>query len=57
MHHQDGPTIMLLNTLLQDVVASATGEVFENYFNAVLRDKIGMDGAWFGTKQLQQCIF
>ncbi|HNN31700.1 MAG TPA: serine hydrolase [Chitinophagaceae bacterium] len=35
---------------LIDVVASATSQNFENYFNNKLRDKIGMDGFWnFGT--------
>lgn len=31
---------------LQDVVAQASGQSWSNYFNAKLRDKIGMDGAW-----------
>ncbi|SHH37403.1 serine hydrolase domain-containing protein [Flavobacterium defluvii] len=31
---------------LQDVVASASGQTWENYFNAKLRDKIGMNGTW-----------
>ena len=31
---------------LQDVVASATGQTWSNYFNAKLRDKIGMTGSW-----------
>jgi len=31
---------------LQDVVASASGQNWENYFNARLRDKIGMNGNW-----------
>lgn len=31
---------------LQDVVASASGQTWENYFNAKLRDKIGMNGSW-----------
>ncbi|MGK4569094.1 serine hydrolase domain-containing protein [Flavobacterium sp. 3HN19-14] len=31
---------------LQDVVAAATGQTWPNYFNAQLRDKIGMTGAW-----------
>jgi CubicO group peptidase (beta-lactamase class C family) len=33
-------------TLLEQVVASATNQDFEQYFNSVLRDKIGMDGFW-----------
>jgi len=31
---------------LQDVVAKATGQTWENYFNSKLRDKIGMNGNW-----------
>lgn len=31
---------------LQDVVASASSTTYNNYFNAKLRDKIGMNGAW-----------
>jgi len=31
---------------LQDVIASATSTTYNNYFNAKLRDKIGMNGAW-----------
>lgn len=31
---------------LQDVVAQATGQTWSNYFNAKLRDKIGMNGSW-----------
>jgi CubicO group peptidase (beta-lactamase class C family) len=31
---------------LQDVVAKASGQTWENYFNAKLRDKIGMNGTW-----------
>jgi len=31
---------------LQDVIASASGQTWSNYFNAKLRDKIGMTGAW-----------
>lgn len=31
---------------LQDVVAKASGQTWENYFNTKLRDKIGMNGAW-----------
>lgn len=35
---------------LIDVVADATNQNFENYFNSKLRDKIGMDGFWnFGA--------
>ena len=32
---------------LQDVIAAATNQSFTSYFNSKLRDKIGMDGAWF----------
>ncbi len=31
---------------LQDVIAAANGETFSDYFNAKLRDKIGMNGVW-----------
>jgi CubicO group peptidase (beta-lactamase class C family) len=31
---------------LQDVVAQASGQTWENYFNTKLRNKIGMDGSW-----------
>ena len=31
---------------LQDVVASASGQSWSNYFNAKLRDKLGMTGTW-----------
>jgi CubicO group peptidase (beta-lactamase class C family) len=31
---------------LQDVIANASGQTWSNYFNAKLRDKIGMTGAW-----------
>lgn len=32
---------------LQDVIAQASGQSWSTYFNAKLRDKIGMNGAWF----------
>lgn len=32
---------------LQDVIANASGQSWSTYFNAKLRDKIGMNGAWF----------
>lgn len=32
---------------LQDVVAKASDQNWSDYFNTRLRDKIGMDGAWF----------
>lgn len=33
-------------TLLDDVVANATGATFSTYFNTRLRNRIGMDGIW-----------
>lgn len=33
-------------TMLDQVIAGATGQSFQGYFNARIRDKIGMDGAW-----------
>lgn len=33
-------------TLLDTVLESATGLFFEQYFNAKIKDKIGMDGSW-----------
>lgn len=32
---------------LQDVIAQASGQTWNSYFNTKLKDKIGMDGAWF----------
>lgn len=32
---------------LQDVVAAATNQTYDAYFNTRLRDKIGMNGFWF----------
>ena len=34
---------------LQDVIAQASGQTWSAYFNAKLRDKIGMDGTWFNS--------
>lgn len=34
-------------TLLDDVVANATGGTFASYFNSRIRNRIGMDGFWF----------
>lgn len=34
---------------LQDVIASASGQTWENYFNAKLKNKIGMTGTWTDT--------
>jgi CubicO group peptidase (beta-lactamase class C family) len=31
---------------LMDVVAAASGQTFETYFNAKLKNKIGMEGSW-----------
>ncbi|MDM8002619.1 MAG: serine hydrolase domain-containing protein [Bacteroidota bacterium] len=36
-------------TLLDQVIENATGEIFDNYFKNVLRDRIGMDGVWLWT--------
>ncbi|HMQ76939.1 MAG TPA: serine hydrolase [Flavobacteriales bacterium] len=33
-------------TLLDDVIANATGTSFSNYFNTRIRNRIGMDGLW-----------
>ncbi len=44
-------------TLLQDVVAGAAGENFEEYFNRELRNKIGMDGFWFSTNGQNNVFF
>ncbi len=33
-------------TLLDGVIAGATGQSFNSYFNSQLRDKIGMEGFW-----------
>ena len=34
---------------LQDVVAQASGQTWSNYFDDKLKNKIGMDGAWFAS--------
>jgi CubicO group peptidase (beta-lactamase class C family) len=34
---------------LQDVVAEASGDSWSDYFNAKLKDRIGMSGAWIQT--------
>lgn len=34
---------------LQDVVAEATGQTWESYFNSTLKNKIGMTGSWTDT--------
>ena len=35
---------------LQDVIAQASGQSWNTYFNTKLRDKIGMDGFWFKSE-------
>ncbi|HEX8270347.1 MAG TPA: serine hydrolase [Flavobacterium sp.] len=37
---------------LQDVIAAASGQTFNSYFNTKLRDKIGMNGTWINVDQL-----
>ncbi len=37
---------------LQDVVANATGQTWNDYFNTKLRNKIGMGGAWIQSGDL-----
>lgn len=37
---------------LQDVVAQSTGQTWENYFNAKLKNKIGMTGSWISLDNL-----
>ncbi|MEZ4811692.1 MAG: serine hydrolase [Allomuricauda sp.] len=44
-------------TLLQSVVASATSMAWTDYFNARLRNKIGMDGFWFSTNGSNNVYF
>ncbi len=44
-------------TLLQKVVANATETEWSDYFNQSLRDKIGMDGFWFSTDDLNNVYF
>lgn len=34
---------------LQDVVAQASGQTWDNYFNAKLKSKIGMTGSWLSS--------
>lgn len=34
---------------MQDVVAAASGQTWNNYFNTKLRDKIGMTGTWLAS--------
>jgi len=44
-------------TLLQSVVANATQENWSDYFNTNLRNRIGMDGFWFSTNNLNNVYF
>lgn len=44
-------------TLLDAVVASASGLEWSDYFNTRLRNKIGMDGFWFSTNGLNNVYF
>lgn len=37
---------------MQDVVAAASNQTWDSYFNTKLRDKIGMSGAWFNIGDL-----
>lgn len=36
-------------TLLEQVVKNAVGREFDDYFNEILRNRIGMDGSWIWT--------
>jgi CubicO group peptidase (beta-lactamase class C family) len=44
-------------TLLQKVVANASQEEWSDYFNENLRDRIGMDGFWLSTNDLNNVYF
>nr|WP_297918196.1 serine hydrolase [uncultured Allomuricauda sp.] len=44
-------------TLLQKVVSNATEMEWNEYFNAKIRDKIGMDGFWLSTNNLNNVYF
>ncbi|KPM31588.1 Beta-lactamase [Croceitalea dokdonensis DOKDO 023] len=44
-------------TLLQDVVANAASQEWSAFFNTNLRDRIGMDGFWFSTNDLNNVFF
>ena len=39
-------------TLVQEVIAQAGTQPFEEYFSTKLKDKIGMDGSWLSTNGL-----
>ena len=44
-------------TLLQSVVANASQQEWSAYFNQHVRDKIGMDGFWFSSNDLNNVYF
>ena len=44
-------------TLLQSVVSNATEMEWSDYFNSRLRDRIGMDGFWLSTNNLNNVFF
>ncbi len=44
-------------TLLQDVVSAAAGTSFTDYFNAELRNRIGMNGFWLSTNGSNNVYF
>ena len=44
-------------TLLQSVIAAASGESFAAFFNSRLRDPIGMEGFWFSTNGSNNVFF
>ncbi len=44
-------------TLLQQVVSNASQTEWTEYFNSNLRDKIGMDGFWLSTNNLNNVFF
>jgi len=44
-------------TLLESVVSAAAGTTFSAYFNAELRDKIGMNGFWLSTNGKNNVYF
>ncbi|NNL08359.1 MAG: serine hydrolase [Croceitalea sp.] len=44
-------------TLLQQVVANASSTNWSSYFNDKLRNRIGMDGFWFSTNNLNNVYF
>ncbi len=42
-------------TLLDDVIANATGNTFASYFNTRIRNPIGMDGFWLPADLTTMC--